>query len=1332
MSPNAPSPQPYCRPNFSTTLRKGRKRESGIAIITVLAVLLLMTVLILAFFNMARSELTDSRNYSEMVRNRQLTDVVTNVVIAQLRTASQSSQSNASLRFTSVVQPGAVTVFHNDGSNGSDFASMAFAKYKLYSSHEMVADGDDKLVRDVPTSWDAEPTRFVDLNEPIYNSTKDRLYFPIIDPRGYAEATEPGQLSTANIEGFRYSDTNSMNRAVNGVVGPSNGEHLQRLPMPVEWLYMLQDGTLGHLDTTGVFQSPADGGTPSEQNPIVARIAFWTDDESAKININVAAEGAHHDEPRADSQAERDYAKYPPVRNEVFRYAGHPSTTSVSTFLYPGIGANYNGARPFLTNDQYQRILALTPKAEFYVNGSGIGDRHANVSADLEANGLSPFLPDDNHLYATPDEYIFAGGADIGGDPNAEFRPLNEVFGRSNDIRRRLEYARHSITTHNSSPEMTAFGTPRVCLWPMHSPRAIETGSGQTYYDRLISYATTLGDRRYYYQKHNATSRHWENYVSANGENLQLLDDYLMHLAAARVPGYGSSFARKYGVGRFSDGRSIMTQIWDSMRNTNLRDPLLPTDQCYAAGFSSTVGTDRTPVRIGRGQIAGSCLCGGGTPHRSVWWQAWNKFPKGQGRLYTLSEVALVFYCRAINPPSGEGFGSNFEALSAGEKLIEAALVLETFSVGHGFTSITPNSRMLVTGGVRNDGTPILELPEYKIDDQPLPPMGNKAVDARWDSSEDYVNKRPWGGYGGIRLFSGNLDRSSPGQPLVDNPNVDGLVWETQFTRTGAQEVITNGVVVDANAQTMQFQGSDQPLHIILYDQRGSGGQGVGNLVQVFHVAFDNPENPGTPMQIPVPNIEQNEPSTWTWNERIRKAGKNPEVMIRPGDVTRSMVVAHGDIRLVSGQRVVQKHVWTPHPKFNDPTARHAHALVAADGTKFHGYDMNHRGYVEGADYPADKLPDFVIDPADHEKFLPQHTQQARNYSYSVDPGETGDWNTGMGAHLDGPYVTRAEDGNQRGLPGSRFLGGTPYFDNLSEDDDTNPAFFAPNHTMPSAGLLGSIPTGVQSEIPWRTLLFRPDPQHFGSGNNPQKGNLPDHLYMDFFWMPVVEPFPISTPLSTIGKNNLNYQIVPFDYIKRATAIHAVMKSERMLAVPTKEGQNYKSPGGDDYRHPINIPATLEQFEDRFAKGELFRSASEICEVYLVPRTPSAPDSLDPPVDGDYPQMRRFWKDHQLTADNAKERSYTNLYPRLTTKSNVFQTHMIVETVRKARSVAHDRFDPNRDTISGRWRGSAIIERDIDPNNRNIPDYFGDASFSQPSLEEFYQYRVLRVKQFNP
>ena len=51
---------------------------------------------------------------------------------------------------------------------------------------------------------------------------------------------------------------------------------------------------------------------------------------------------------------------------------------------------------------------------------------------------------------------------------------------------------------------------------------------------------------------------------------------------------------------------------------------------------------------------------------------------------------------------------------------------------------------------------------------------------------------------------------------------------------------------------------------------------------------------------------------------------------------------------------------------------------------------------------------------------------------------------------------------------------------------------------------------------------------------HPGGENPPDHLFLDLFWMQVVEPYAISEPFSTAGKVNLNYQMLPFRNIRRA------------------------------------------------------------------------------------------------------------------------------------------------------------------------------------------------------
>ncbi len=77
-----------------------------------------------------------------------------------------------------------------------------------------------------------------------------------------------------------------------------------------------------------------------------------------------------------------------------------------------------------------------------------------------------------------------------------------------------------------------------------------------------------------------------------------------------------------------------------------------------------------------------------------------------------------------------------------------------------------------------------------------------------------------------------------------------------------------------------------------------------------------------------------------------------------------------------------------------------------------------------------------------------------------------------------------------------------------------------------------------------------------GLRTHPGAMNPPDHYLLDLFNMPIVEPYAISEPLSEAGKINLNYQIVPFTYIHRATAVYAAMKGELMRCIRTADNNS--------------------------------------------------------------------------------------------------------------------------------------------------------------------------------
>ena len=65
------------------------KQKQGVAILTVLAIITLMTVLVVSFFNMATSAKVTAKGSVEIQRVTTLKDTIINLVIAQFREASR-------------------------------------------------------------------------------------------------------------------------------------------------------------------------------------------------------------------------------------------------------------------------------------------------------------------------------------------------------------------------------------------------------------------------------------------------------------------------------------------------------------------------------------------------------------------------------------------------------------------------------------------------------------------------------------------------------------------------------------------------------------------------------------------------------------------------------------------------------------------------------------------------------------------------------------------------------------------------------------------------------------------------------------------------------------------------------------------------------------------------------------------------------------------------------------------------------------------------------------------------------------------------------------------
>jgi len=465
--------------------------------------------------------------------------------------------------------------------------------------------------------------------------------------------------------------------------------------------------------------------------------------------------------------------------------------------------------------------------------------------------------------------------------------------------------------------------------------------------------------------------------------------------------------------------------------------------------------------------------------------------------------------------------------------------------------------------------------------------------------------------------------------------------------------------------------------------------------------------------------------------------------VIRVGDTLRTLVPYHGDIRLVAGAHTVPLGVFQPSTFYFDTTrnddfdnARNwgyspsgtpppqiQSYFTSSGSTRSDAFWAQYippvaDRLVAGAAYDAYQTPNFpgiAVTNADR--------RSARAFQ------QFGDFDNGVALAADGAYVNKPDEGNNS----RSATNDIPYFSQSWEQVAGGPTFFSPNRQVAGPGMFGSLPTRLRSandaynsgspathaNDTWRTLLFRPQSGHPGAANPP------DHLWMDFFWMPAVEPYAISEPFSTAGKINMNYAIAPFSYIRRATGIVALLRGERMLTIPLANANSYKTGSGvgaANFRKIIDAHETLEQFDAKFANQELFRSASEICDIALIPQGSS------------YPLAADFWSStNALTGDNSRERPYTNLQTRLTTKSNTYTVHYRVQSLKKSTATGVDVWDEGQDKITAEYRGSTTIERYIDPNDSRIPDYAASSDpTSAASLGNFYKWRVLNTRKFAP
>jgi len=156
----------------------------------------------------------------------------------------------------------------------------------------------------------------------------------------------------------------------------------------------------------------------------------------------------------------------------------------------------------------------------------------------------------------------------------------------------------------------------------------------------------------------------------------------------------------------------------------------------------------------------------------------------------------------------------------------------------------------------------------------------------------------------------------------------------------------------------------------------------------------------------------------------------------------------------------------------------------------------------------------------------------------------------------------------------------------------------------------------------------------------------------------------------------------------------------------------------DELRAELDVDKTLQAFEDKyFSQGKVFITPSEITTMDLIP--------------SGYSSAADLWNAFPLTGENIKERPYATIYPRLTTKSNVYNVHYRAQVLRKRPGSVPTIWDETKDSIVAQRRGNSIIERYLDMNRTGIPDYAATNSVGL-SAETLYRFRILSNQEFNP
>ena len=1238
-------------------------RQGGFVLVVALGALALMMILLVAILQGARDQGRGAETAAIVAREKMLADSAASLVIGQIQLAS--TQSGVAW----ISQPGLLRTYSATASR------QPLECYKLYSAASLTDSSGNLnfLSTDIPANWNSasEQNLYVDLNEPQMASFFGTTIYPILDP-----------LAFGNIEGLS-SDTGAVT-------------------MPVMWLYELQDGTLG----------PAANATAS--NPIVGRIAFWTDDETSKININTAGDGSPWNTPRVNSTDDVAWATTQPAVGEFSRYPGHPAMTS----LFPVFDANAGSftAAQLLTISQ--QLLGMSPR---YAWGGSQGGTTTTTAGQAVA-------AKSDRIYGSVDELCFGTSVSANQRVDGAITPAQ------------LEQAKFVLTAHSNAPETTLLGEPRVAIWPVSDAPTDSTRTTAT--DRAIEMAATVGTpgvattRDYFFQRNNPAkpTDDFDTTTTPGKSNVALFNELLAR-GSEKLPGYGTSFIQKYPGAQWIQ---LLLEMTDFIHGLNSIDP-------SGGSFIPFAGGDAT-TRLGRAFVV---------PLTTVD-SASGTTLRGFGRCPTLSSLTLVIYVSGFgfddgttidfDPMSGNSgkatWLANFDLTSATNRwkhvtseLLRAFVVPCTFHPGCAFPEVSDACDLKISGlnnltvsvGATSGNFGFAASANSALLGNPLSVL---PADRAWGGNEGPLAWRATGDalangsttatypFAGTTAF-----QLPPGTSPSYTSATQTLSWPTMPTLTCSGVTGLTVLIRDAQANTLQT------FTVNL--------SGFSVLAPTINQECDHSDTPATSSATWMTDAAAQVSPCYYMSlaNRLLTSQRSRPLMILPGDVVRG-IEAKLDLRVIAGLTSVPSTLFQTCPSYTSQATMQSHNLRFADGTGALGVYGSMRssavescGLVSTASYPTtaasitgtDWTTGKSVAVANAWFMAPSCSAPSGKNYVTMLPTQniSGDWDTGPGLCPDGAMVNLPD-------AGTSLDPNTAYF-SLAGGQLGAVTRFAPNALVPSPVIFGSLPAGINplqpaSSEPWRTLLFCPYPA--GDALHPGFVSPPDDLLLDQFWMPTVEPYAISTCMATAGKINLNDQIAPFTYLHRNTALHALLHDLRVPAIPQSVGLQYKTSGSalTSIWNSVDENATITALESRFTSGDAYLTEGEICGVPLIPAGQTAAT-----LDG-------FWNGSQgagrLTGDNLRELPYAQLYSRLTTRSNSYTVHMHVQVLQKLRN------DPNQnvwnegtDVVLGDWRGSYEIERYLDPNATAPSAATGTTAGQQLGQ---YRFRIVSAQRFSP